>query len=278
MMRVKRKTIIAIIILLILSAAGLLMGYSYFFPGTIKHIDFVRLPMQSKIMRTFSQYTIDDLLPVSESYDSTLYIQLNEFNALSTQLQPGDILLTNSGRYLSSSFIPGNWKHSLIYLGNRSQLEAGAGLRGPVKRTLLSLLRNDQDVLVLDSSEEGVAIRSFQGLSRLSDKSLLSGLSAYRINRPAESISRFLKYAFDQLGKPYDWDMITGNTDELYCSELIYEGLKQIGIHIESRERIAGRDVVSPNTLADYFRKQGKERNEFIEVFFIQKDGQETSQ
>ena len=39
---------------------------------------------------------------------------------------------------------------------------------------------------------------------------------------------KFLKYAIQNIGKKYDFDLITEDPSTIYCSELIYESLKRI--------------------------------------------------
>lgn len=259
-----------LICLLLLMVIGTLFGFSYIFPGSVRHLDIVRLPVQSRIMSAFSHYTLDDLFPNTETYDSAKYLQIDNLRDHFQFFAPGDIFFTYSDRYLSNSFIPGKWKHSVIYLGTKEQINESKILRGAAKRSILRLYKNGDEILILDSSEKGVSIRDITALSNLTYNSLLLGLCAFRINKQPEQIAKFVKYAFEQLGKPYDWDLITGNTDQLYCSELIYEGLKKIDITIDMVERIVGRDVISPNAAVNYILDKGIHRGEFVQLLWLE--------
>jgi hypothetical protein len=125
------------------------------------------------------------------------------------------------------------------------------------------------DMMILDSSVNGVSVRRFQDLSGMATESMLSGISAFRIARDDKTIKQFLIHTFEHLGKPYDYDLITGNTDALYCSELVYESLKFIGIELPVQERLYGRDIISPNGAFNYIIQIGIPSGEFEMLFFL---------
>ncbi len=251
---------------------GLMVGYSYTNPGRIGFLDALRVPVQSLIMAYFGNFRVDTFNILDESgYGHAETISMSDMQVYFDILKPGDILFTNSEKYISSQLIPGVWKHSVIYLGEEKQVFELFGSRHEVSRTLRRHKPSMGERLIIDSSVHGVSIRSFQDLSGMATESMLNGISAFRINRDDEAIKRFITHAFQQLGKPYDYDLITGNTEALYCSELIYESLKQLDIELHVGERMYGRDVVSPNGAFNYMEQIGVPAGEVEQLFVIEK-------
>lgn len=251
---------------------GLMVGYSYTNPGRIGFLDALRVPVQSLIMAYFGDFRVDTFNILDQSGGGhTETISMSDMQAYFEILKPGDILFTNNEKYISSQLIPGVWKHSVIYLGDKKQVFELFGPRHEVSRILRRHKASTNDRLIIDSSVYGVSIRSFQDLSGMATESMLNGISAFRINRDDEAIKRFITHAFQQLGKPYDYDLITGNTEALYCSELIYESLKQLDIELHVGERMYGRDVVSPNGAFNYMEQIGVPAGEVEQLFVIEK-------
>lgn len=270
--RRRRKWIIVLAILLVLATVISLFGFSFVFPKSIRILDLLRLPVQTRIMSAISHYRVDDLLPTEEiGLQGIQGIELVELDTYLDMLQPGDIFFTDSDKYLSSNMIPGKWKHSGIFLGNRKQLEECPWVPVGLKAAAEKMYVTGKEWLILDSTEPGVKIREFEDLSNLRSGSLLIAFAAVRINSPPQAIGRFLSFAGKQIGKPYDFDFITDDTEELYCSELLYEALKEIGITLEIRERMFGREVISPNATVEYILKYGIPRKEFLKLFSIEK-------
>jgi hypothetical protein len=249
---------------------SLLIGFSYRNPGRIWILDKLRIPVQSAIMAHFGDYHLNYfgiLKDYSGSEDMSLTI--NDLTPYLKILQPGDILFTNSEKYLSSQFIPGEWKHSVIYLGDLNTIISNYGPDHKISRIIKNSYLLPGDKMILDSSVNGVSVRHFQDLSGVANESMLSGISAFRIARDSKTVTRFLIQAIEHLGKPYDYDLITGNTDALYCSELVYESLKHIGIELPVQERLIGRDIISPNGAFNYMMYVGVPAGEFEFLFHI---------
>jgi hypothetical protein len=259
---------ILLISLFSLLLIGLLMAFSYRNPGRVWVLDKLRIPAQSAIMAHFSDYHLDqfDILAVSFGSEDT-YLTIHDLLPYLEILQPGDILLTNSEKYLSSQLIPGDWKHAVIYLGDLNTVIRNYGVDHEISRMVKKSTAFPGEKMILDSSVHGVTVRRFQDLSGIGTESMLSGICAFRISRDDKTIMRFLVHAFEHLGKPYDYDLITGNTDALYCSELVYESLKDIGIELPVQERLFGRDIISPNGVFDYMIQVGLPAGE-VELLF----------
>ena len=83
--------------------------------------------------------------------------------------------------------------------------------------------------------------------------------------------------AFENLGKPYDYDFDFETRDELVCSELVYDAYIQIenvkkGLNMKL-ESMNGRKIMSPLNIAEKFRNEvGKNDMELDFVYFLQGD------
>lgn len=266
-----RKVIILILIILLLLA--LLARHSFLHPGNIKIIDDIRLPVQSIIMSHMGDYRIDGFYIVAESISGQTHaLSMQEMEDYLQLMQPGDIFFTYSERYVSSFFIPGKWKHAAIYLGEADQVADFFQGQGFELAEIERHYTSGHERLILDSSAEGVTIRAFTELSNLKDESLLVAITAFRINREDEDIRRFIAHSLNQLGKEYDFDLITENTSSLYCSELVYVALKHIGIELKAADRLMGRDVITPDAAVRYIAGEGWRNGEFQMVYYLAKE------
>jgi len=70
----------------------------------------------------------DRLADAQVTSQPTCGITTEILSSLSTQLQPGDVLLMRNDSRLTAAIIPGFWSHAALYIGGRDALEA-LGLR-----------------------------------------------------------------------------------------------------------------------------------------------------
>ena len=268
-----RKKILLTTLPATLLTAILLLGFSYSNPGRYYFLDVVRIPIQSTIMATAGDIIVGDYyIPMDAIVPSQNALFFGEIEPYLRELQTGDVFFTHSERYISSRIIPGKWKHSGIYLGSREQVRSFFG-RDPQKLKLLeAYYQTGNELLILDSSNEGVAVREVTRLSNLHAVSLLLGFSAYRINRDQADILSVFSYAMEQLGKPYDYDLLLDDSRAVYCSELLYHGLSRIGIELSLSEPVVGRNVVSPNMAVEYIQMFGIPAGEFTRVLLLEKE------
>ncbi len=251
----------------------LLARYSFLNPGSIKIVDDIRLPVQSMIMSSVGEYRLDGLYAFSGNVSGHAHaLSMVEMENYLQALQPGDIFFTNNERYVSSFFIPGKWKHAAIYLGEKEQVVGLFQGRGTALAEIESYYKSGHEKLIIDSSADGVKIRAFTELSNLKDESLLVAIIAFRVNTDSTNIRRFIEHSMSHLGKAYDYDLVTGNTSSLYCSELVYESLKQIGIELKATDRLMGRDVITPDASVRYIAGDGSLAGEFSMVLYLAKE------
>lgn len=230
---------------------------SYIFPNERVISDNLRVPMQRWVMLGISNSTIENrkiAQAIGENYiikDGKNNISFKDLEDYFPKLRTGDIIFTKSGKYLSSVFIPGKWKHSAIYIGSKNQLLQVFNKNSAVFKYLEKYYTRDDQRLIIDSNADGVTVRDIKELSNLSESSYLKSLSVFRINKNKGLVISFIQNIKKHLGKEYDFDFITKDKEKMYCSELIYHSLKGIGFEIKTKEFMARR-VISPDNLANY--------------------------
>ncbi len=263
-----KKILFYTIVALIISCEPIV--YSFFHPWEIRFIDDIRLIIQSEIMATAWDYIIDDLsiskYPKNQSINA---IGMQELKKYINKLEPWDILFTDSEKYITSEIIPGKWKHAIIYIGTKKQVNKIFKENQKILDTLSYYFKTWEEVLIIDSQSDGVKIRELKDVSNLKNKSLLIALSSFRIKW---NTKEFINYALNQIWKDYDYDLITNNTEKLYCSELIFEWLKNINIIMNIYSDVYWRPVVLADDEVKYIITDWIKNNEFKMIFFLEKE------
>ncbi|MCT4617174.1 MAG: YiiX/YebB-like N1pC/P60 family cysteine hydrolase [Candidatus Gracilibacteria bacterium] len=267
-MKSRVKKVFKILFLLIIITGGL-FAFSLYNPGKLKFIDNIRIPLQAKVMATVGDYLVGDVwIDNGEIIEGPEIISLEEVREYADKLAPGSIFLTDSERYVSSEFIDGKWKHAGIYLGKKDQIKKLFGEESKTYKKILPYYKTGEEQLKIDAGSHGVTIGDISKLSNLTKISYIKGFTAFKINIDNEKIKNFIKISLTHLGKNYDYDMITDDDKDLYCSELVYESLKNIGIKYTSFSEKMGRKIVMPQ---DAFKDMIADTKIFTQVFELSK-------
>jgi len=203
----KKKIIISSIIILLLLAS--LLNFSFLFPKKMHVIDYTRLQSQSKLTKIISNFMVGETYydNQNQEIEGPTDITLNETKKYTSQLQAGDIIFTNSRRYLGSTFIEGKWKHTIIYIGTREKLVEQFGEESEIYKSINTYYVTGNEELILDSSLDGVHVHEFKKISNLESTSVLQSLISFRINATVEEKTIFLKQGLSHVGKKYDFDL-----------------------------------------------------------------------
>lgn len=268
---------IRIVFFSFLSIAIIVVGYSLVFPKRFSAIDQARLLFESAIIKgacdslVGKEYVDDRNNPVEGPTD----ISFKETTSYRNFLEPGDVFFTNTRRYVGSMFVRGKWKHSAIYIGTREKLAATFGEVSQLYSSMEKyFVRGDED-LIIDSSLLGVQVREFSELSNLSHASYLQSVSAFRPKISRKEKELFVKSAFDQVSKKYDYDLLTYNSDSVYCSELLFFAFDTIGINLEIPQKIVNRMILTPSDIVKFLATKGVPANTFAFLFFVEKESYE---
>ncbi len=178
-----------------------------------------------------------NLSRIRDPFSGHVRLDSKQMRRVGGLLRPGDILLTYSSGYMSNVFLPGRFKHGIVYVGSPQQRrEAGLGLAGfadtPVsKRTRLA------EALTLERLEDGHPADCVEAVAEgvvfNSIERLLSG-KVYRVVvlRPrftAEQRLEGLKRVFLLLGVEYDFKFDFDDATYLCCTEVIYRAYHRQG-------------------------------------------------
>ena len=193
---------------------------------------------------------------------------------LQTQLQPGDVMVERRNWYLSNLGLPGFWPHTELYVGTAAELHdafdsdpevvalyGAEGLTGwlqakvpDVWAKFTALAADGEPHRVLEAISEGVLFSSMDEATRA------DYLAAMRpLLTPAER-AQAIATAFQQIGKPYDFDFDFLTESVLVCSEVVYvsyrpDAGKRKGI-VLPLTTVMGRLTLPPNDIVRMFDQQ----------------------
>lgn len=120
---------------------------------------------------------------------NTWLLEDKTLNTLYSLLQPGDVLLSRIEGVPTNLFIPGEWKHAAIYVGNGNVVEAVG--KGVVQKHISKFVLSKDKVIMMRPTfcDEKTRVKASM-------------------------------FASKQIGLPYDYNFKAGNK-AFYCSELI---------------------------------------------------------
>jgi hypothetical protein len=165
------------------------------------------------------------------------FIRHGQIAALRSRLRPGDILLERRNWYLSNPFLPGFWPHAALYVGDADALASlGVADHPSVRRHLAMFCTPADDGErrdVIEAVSEGVLANS------LTHSLHADYAAALRPRLKRTEVARAVVRAFEQLGKPYDFNFDFDDRRKLVCSQVVYvayEGMLDFPL-----KRIMGR-------------------------------------
>ena len=141
---------------------------------------------------------------------------------IKTSLQPGDLILTYSRGYMSNIFLPGYFKHILVYTGYHTSDNS----------SLRNLILNEQQTLkikpehdIIESVSEGVVTSNFDYIL----DGYVNRLAIFRPNLSKNEINSAMIKLHSFLGFEYDFNFDLENGEKQACTELIYRAYNGLG-------------------------------------------------
>lgn len=181
-------------------------------------------------------------------------------------LQPGDFLLSRKNYYLSNIFLGGFWPHGILYVGTVEDLKKiGISEHPTVKKFLVEYSSPGLDGyerLFIESTSEGVRMVSAETALHA------DYLCAFRPQVSPELRNKALIDAFTHVGKDYDYDFDFFSSEELACTEVLYQ-IYSSDIPFEMTT-VLGKKVLPGNQiLQQWARQRNSTKKDFDYVFFI---------
>jgi hypothetical protein len=182
-------------------------------------------------------------------------------------LRPGDILLTFSNGYMSNIFLPGAFKHGIVFVGTpeqRRELGLDMSVFSGLPERKADYIRDELARKTLPAGEPAELIESVaEGVIYNSLDRILKGY-VYRmvVLRPrlsqAERVDALGK-VYRLLGSDYDFGFDFDNASYVCCTEMIYRAMHgKSGISFPLTKRM-GIPTLSADDIAKYAQGDGKD-------------------
>ena len=174
----------------------------------------------------------------------------DEIKKIKTNLAPLDILLEKTPMRLTDKFIPGFYGHVAIWLGEESDL---SHLQVTHLGRLIPLLNHpdvtphleklSQGKLILEALRQpGVTVNTLEHFMDIDDLAILKAPAMNEV-----ITAQLLLRAFQQIGKPYDFNFDVTTEREIVCSELVYTVYTNM---TWPTTRTLGRYTINPDQVA----------------------------
>lgn len=219
------------------------------------------------------------------------FITREQIHEMRPHLKPGDIFVERRNWHLSNVGIPGFWPHAALYIGTLDDAESffsdvfpfegypsySALLKEKYPALYVTYTQNDSvgdPYAVIEGQAPGIILQSLEK-SAMAD---YVGVMRPRLTK-YERLQALLR-AFENYGKPYDYNFDFETRDEIVCSELVYDAYlptsKSRGLTLPLT-RTSGRLMISPNAFVEkFYNEHGTDTQELDFVYFI--DGNESLQ
>jgi uncharacterized protein YycO len=185
---------------------------------------------------------------------SSKAIQFSERQKLNVYslLKPGDIILTYSEGYMSNIFLPGTFKHGIVYTGKRNEWKTIHLNDMKLLGHQLNMIDKGDDII--EAVSEGVVSGSINSI-------LDNHVNRLVVFRPLEDQSQILmalQSTHSFLGNSYDFAFDFNDASFQVCTELIYRsynGKENIQFGLTKR---AGVMTLSADDICRYALNFGK--------------------
>jgi len=157
--------------------------------------------------------------PVSDN----LYFTQLEKNKIIQMLEPGDIILTYSQGYMSNIFLPGTFKHGLVYVGDRQSWNENDWAALQISEGKKALIRPGDDII--ESVSEGVISNT---LGHLLDNKV-NRMVILRPKLNPVQIQKAMGVVHSYLGNEYDFSFDFNDASTQVCTEIIYRAYNGVG-------------------------------------------------
>jgi hypothetical protein len=175
-------------------------------------------------------------------------------------LQPGDVILTFTEGYVGNLFLPGVFKHGIVYVGSPDQRRT-AGFNDAALWTRVHGMEQFQHLKRVAATGETEAGRPADVVEAVAEGvkfSSLEHLLATHVNRmlilrpriSQDELLDVLVAVFAYVGLQYDFDFDFADPSKLSCTEMIYRVLEGKGSLRFEMTRVRGHWAVTADDIA----------------------------
>ena len=154
---------------------------------------------------------------------SPLVFDYDDKNRLLSLVKPGDIILTYSEGYMSNIFLPGIFKHGIVYTGRRENWENSDWNDIHITDHQNSLIQLNHNII--EAIAEGVVSGDLEEI--LDTK--INRLAVFRPSLSNQEIMGVMQTIHSYLGNQYDFTFDFNDAETQVCTEVIYRGYNQVG-------------------------------------------------
>lgn len=178
-------------------------------------------------------------------------------------LEPGDIILTYTSGYMSNIFLPGRFKHGIIYIGtleDRKEMDLSyksismlSGIDRDVfkKNIQVEKIESGHKADVIEAVSEGVI---FNSLNLLLDTHI-NRIAVLRPRISKKEREEALSIAFSLLGSDYDFKFDFNDGSYQCCTEVIYRALNSRGrLNFPLTKRMGALTLSADDIIEYYFK------------------------
>ncbi|NWK54791.1 hypothetical protein HW115_04175 [Verrucomicrobiaceae bacterium N1E253] len=216
------------------------------------------------------------ILRVAEFKNPTAYL-LNVSDKQKAQVlewvEPGDLILTFTAGYASTVFIPGKFKHAMVFVGTPEQRQqlglvpgsldfpGGASARKRVEAKYSQGRTSDGETAnVIEADLSGV---KFSNLDRIMDTHM-NRMVVIRPRLSGHDRLQFIGQLFTYLGQEYDFRFDFADSSRQVCTEIIYRALNGRGGIDFQLSRHTGHLTLSADDIIHYWLDEAPESFDFI--------------
>ncbi len=160
--------------------------------------------------------------------------------AILAELKPLDIILEKTPFRLTDKFIPGHFGHVAIWMGTRPELEE-LGVWDELSAEHKAKIESGHGVL--EALRDGVQLNTMAHFLNIDDYAALR-YEGMTLTQKRE----FIRLAFGQDGKKYDFNFDVETQDKIVCSELAYVVYTDLDWPTKAT---LGRVTISPDNVAE---------------------------
>jgi len=189
------------------------------------------------------------------------------------QLEPGDLVMSYTSGYVSSFFIPGQFKHAMIYVGTvEDRRKIGLvgsrvsvpGVASNEKKVRADFIQGKtlegREADMIEAVAEGV---KFSDLRHVMDTHI-NRLLVIRPKLSRQERVEYLTRVFSYLGQEYDFEFDFADAGRQVCTEVVYRSLNGFGGIDYQLSKHAGRLVMTADDMVNYWLNDRPEAFEFV--------------